>query len=172
MISPIPLYNFNKDSPRQREILFYSEWKENLLQVRYEIQPTDNVVWPIQQTPVRKYELWKSTCFEFFLSRKSCKEYLEFNISPSGSWDAYTFLDYRTPSQPVRYSAVELLEFNQTPNAITACFKFLDSEIKSKCEANITAVIEDDLGLHYYAHKHASDKPDFHHRPSVCIEFN
>ncbi len=172
MNGPIQLVNFKKDSPHLREILFYWEWKDQFLNIKYEVSPNDNLVWPVSQMPIRQYEIWKSTCFEFFLSQKDSKSYLEFNLSPSGAWDTYIFSDYRTPSKPVRFNDVELIDFDQTKSSVSARFKFLDLPFKSAYEANITAVIEDNHGVHYYAYKHAQTQPDFHHRPSICIEFN
>src|SRR5688572_26316236 len=40
-------------------------------------------------TPRRKDELWRHTCFEFFLAIKDQPAYWEFNFSPSGDWNVY-----------------------------------------------------------------------------------
>lgn len=44
----------------------------------------------------QKNELWKTTCFEFFLKEKNNSRYYEFNLNPSGFWNFYRFSDYRT----------------------------------------------------------------------------
>ncbi len=45
--------------------------------------------------PTRKDELWKMTCFEFFLAIKDQPQYWEFNMSPSGDWNVYHMDAYR-----------------------------------------------------------------------------
>ena len=50
---------------------------------------------PASATPSRKDELWKGTCFEFFLAIKGQPGYWEFNMSPSGDWNAYRMDAYR-----------------------------------------------------------------------------
>jgi len=43
----------------------------------------------------RKDELWKATCFEFFLAPKDKTQYWEFNMSSSGDWNVYVMDAYR-----------------------------------------------------------------------------
>ncbi|HSG42568.1 MAG TPA: hypothetical protein VLA72_05385, partial [Anaerolineales bacterium] len=40
-------------------------------------------------SPTCKDNLWKATCFEFFVAIKDQSQYWEFNISPSGNWNVY-----------------------------------------------------------------------------------
>ncbi len=47
------------------------------------------------ETPTRKYGLWETTCFEFFLGLEGSNRYWEFNFSPSGDWNMYRFENYR-----------------------------------------------------------------------------
>ena len=53
------------------------------------------VIPDIADTPTRKNNLWKSTCFEFFLAVRDMLPYWEFNLSASGDWNVYHFQDYR-----------------------------------------------------------------------------
>ncbi len=39
----------------------------------------------------RKNRLWDNTCFEIFLGQRHESGYREFNLSPSGDWNVYTF---------------------------------------------------------------------------------
>src|SRR5215211_7556622 len=50
---------------------------------------------PVSHHPGRRDELWKATCFEFFLAIKTQLGYWEFNISPSGDWNVYQMDAYR-----------------------------------------------------------------------------
>tara|TARA_R110000868_G_scaffold75979_11_gene218944 strand:+ start:249 stop:764 length:516 start_codon:yes stop_codon:yes gene_type:complete len=168
---PLVLNDFKKDSPHPREILFLWNWVGNTLSVQFEVKPSSGINWPQQGENSRKYELWKTTCFEFFLSEKNSNSYLEFNLSPSGAWDAYQFSSYREPNPPQRFEEVELVRFSQTDKTVSADFKF-KKDFSTELEANITAVIEDRDGTHYFACHHAKDKPDFHDRKSICIKFN
>src|SRR4030095_1317030 len=43
----------------------------------------------VTSRPARKKELWLETCFEFFLSIPGQQQYWEFNLSPSGDWNAF-----------------------------------------------------------------------------------
>jgi hypothetical protein len=50
---------------------------------------------PVSLYPGRKDELWKATCFEFFLGIKNRPGYWEANLSPSGDWNVYRMDAYR-----------------------------------------------------------------------------
>ena len=39
--------------------------------------------------------LWEDTCLELFLGTEDSGRYWEFNLSPSGHWNAYRFTRYR-----------------------------------------------------------------------------
>ena len=41
--------------------------------------------------PARLDGLWRGTCFELFLGLAGEPAYREFNLSPSGDWNAYRF---------------------------------------------------------------------------------
>lgn len=43
----------------------------------------------------RKDELWKTTCFEFFLKDKLSTSYIEMNVNDIGQWNFYRFKNYR-----------------------------------------------------------------------------
>lgn len=49
--------------------------------------------------PERPYErrdrLWDRTCLELFLGAKGSERYWEFNLSPAGHWNVYSFASYR-----------------------------------------------------------------------------
>lgn len=57
--------------------------------------PDGKLSLPEPEAPRRMDELWKTTCFELFLRNSKTGAYLEFNLSPSGHWAAYSFDGYR-----------------------------------------------------------------------------
>jgi hypothetical protein len=61
--------------------------------------------------PQRADELWKTTCFELFLSVSGQGDYYELNFSPSGNWNAYHFDSYREGMK--RESRIETTEIKQ-----------------------------------------------------------
>jgi len=44
----------------------------------------------------RSHELWKNTCFEWFLKTNNSSKYWEFNASPTGQWNFYELESYRS----------------------------------------------------------------------------
>jgi hypothetical protein len=52
-------------------------------------------IFPSSKASIRADELWRATCFEAFVKNEKSKEYWEFNLSPSGSWNFYHFTSYR-----------------------------------------------------------------------------
>ncbi|MBM3276071.1 MAG: hypothetical protein FJZ00_13040, partial [Candidatus Sericytochromatia bacterium] len=59
--------------------------------------PGEAVAVPDQASrPERRRDLWKETCFEFFLRNPRREAYWEFNLSPSGHWNVFRFAGYRS----------------------------------------------------------------------------
>ncbi len=53
---------------------------------------------PLPCPPERRDGLWKRTCFEVFVAQPGHAPYREFNFSPAGHWQAFTFSSYRQGS--------------------------------------------------------------------------
>jgi hypothetical protein len=69
---------------------------ENQLSIRYEIRgDIDSILLPAPSSPTRKDDLWKATCFEFFIAIPQLPQYWEFNMSPSSEWNVYHMDAYR-----------------------------------------------------------------------------
>ena len=122
-------------------------------------------------------DLWRHTCFELFVGAKNDAEYYELNFSPSGEWAAYSFRDYRVGG-PCDGDEVEP---EITAQRDAASFE-LSAAIRLDGLSGIqrdfylwiglSAVIEDVRGtLSYWALKHPSGKPDFHHPDNFALEF-
>jgi hypothetical protein len=71
--------------------------QKNTVHLHYSLAgEIENIVLPPTcLNPSRKDELWKKTCFEFFLAIKDQPQYREFNMSPSGDWNVYHMEAYR-----------------------------------------------------------------------------
>ncbi|MEH2305825.1 DOMON-like domain-containing protein [Nostoc sp.] len=125
-------------------------------------------------TSSRKHELWKDTCFEFFLGIKYSQQYWEFNLSPSGHWNVYRLDGYRQGMQ--EETAFENLPFNvqnQSDSLALALNVDLDKIISMEqaIEVAITSVIKDRDGeVTYWALTHRGKEADFHLRDSFIIE--
>lgn len=129
---------------------------------------------PELQPSVRADKLWEHSCFEAFLRRVGEPGYVEYNFSPSGEWAAYRFRGYRKPAvgqenlEPPELHIVrsdENLEMK-----VTLTLKGVLPP-NGQLQVGLAAVIETVAGgLCYWAQKHASDKPDFHHPDSFVHE--
>ncbi|MEH2127076.1 DOMON-like domain-containing protein [Nostoc sp.] len=128
---------------------------------------------PPSNAPSRKYELWKDTCFEFFLGIKDSARYWEFNLSPAGHWNVYRFEGYRQGMQ--EETAFEKLPFsvhNQADSLALALDVDLDKIVSAEqaIEIGITTVIKNiDGNVSYWALTHRGEEADFHLRDSFII---
>jgi hypothetical protein len=130
---------------------------------------------PASINPVRKDDLWRGTCFEFFLAIKDQPQYWEFNMSPSGDWniyhmDAYRRIGFREEKSiqqlpfEIQKEAGELtLEARVDLNPLLRPNQFLDF--------GITAVIQTlDRAETFWALAHPASVADFHLRESFILE--
>jgi hypothetical protein len=123
--------------------------------------------------PMRRDGLWESTCLEFFLARKGQQGYREFNLSPSGDWNAYRLRGYRTDLEPD--PAIPLLRPRLQRSADRfsldlRCAPPPGMEAGEPLEMAVCAVLElRDGRLSYWALHHPGDHPDFHHREGFRI---
>ena len=116
----------------------------------------------------RKDNLWEHTCFEIFLGQHGTSGYWEFNLSPSGDWNVYSFSGYRQEMKPER--SFDTLPFEvkilseQTFKLETAIdLKFFQGF--SDINIGLSAVLERNDGYKsYWASSHPGDTPDFHAR--------
>lgn len=128
---------------------------------------------PAAFLPRHRDGLWRHTCFEAFVMADDGPAYLEFNLSPSGEWAAYTFRAYRDGV---------VLELDQSPGI--ACETSPDRLVltarlpgdrlpEGRLRLGLSAVIEDRAGrICYWALRHAPGKPDFHHTDAFALEFS
>ena len=120
---------------------------------------------PRRQVPERPDELWRHTCFEAFVMAQGSAGYREFNFSPSGAWQLYEFEDYRQGGEA---GSGEL-----PLGRLAICFDGIVFEQRiptelmpagDKLQLGLSAVVERANGdISYWALKHPTAQPDFHH---------
>lgn len=116
---------------------------------------------PVQERS-QMHDLWRETCFEFFVSGNSqnSDSYIEFNLSPAGHWDLYFFDAYR---QGMRRLPAAILTLNQTENLWELEIVLQDPLPWVPQYFNTTCVIKTNSGeTSYWAPFHPSAKADFH----------
>lgn len=131
------------------------------LALRYEASgAASRLLLPAPATPARTNELWKHTCFEFFVSDGA--GYREFNFAPSTQWAAYRFSGYRegmtaleTPAPRIESSA----SAGQYEMRVE-----LEGDLPVGAAFALTAVIEEmDGAKSFWSLRHPDGGPDFHH---------
>jgi hypothetical protein len=130
---------------------------------------------PPSDIPERKHELWKDTCFEFFLGVKDFPGYWEFNFSPAGHWNVYRFDEYRQGMK--EETAFDVLPFTveHQADSLTLVVNIdLDQIVSPKqvLDIGITAVIKYvDEKVTYWAITHSGTVADFHLRDTFTSIF-
>jgi hypothetical protein len=150
---------------------------ENNLFIHYEVNgDTDAILLSAKaSTPSRTDDLWKATCFEFFLAIPNQPAYWEFNMSPSGDWNVYRIDAYR------RVGFREETAFNQLPFVLREMDSKLTLDIsmdlspilqpQQTVRVGITAIIQTvDGNETYWALAHPGTQADFHLRESFILE--
>jgi len=141
------------------------------LELVYAIEgDTRRVRLPKPTVPRQVDGLWRHTCFEAFIAadrEAPVGEYVEFNLSPSGEWAAYVFDGYRSGMRPLEGMAAPLIALERDASGARWSVRAeLDVGPLAIAGARLAlaAVIEDTAGrLAYWALRHPSDRPDFHH---------
>jgi hypothetical protein len=114
--------------------------------------------------------LWRHTCFEAFVMAEDGPGYREFNFSPSGEWAVYAFRSYRD-AEDLEVELAPGIVVHRTRNRLELetriCHDFLPRG--RPLRLGLSAVVENADGeLSYWALRHPSGKPDFHH-PAACV---
>jgi hypothetical protein len=132
----------------------------------------------VSTCPARKNELWKATCFEFFIALKDQPRYWEFNLSPSGDWNVYGIEAYRQVNTQGETGFQKLpFEFLRTGQALSLGIVVDLNEILPPApvlQIGIATVIQTQDGNETHwalAHPGASGGvADFHLRDGFLIE--
>ena len=130
---------------------------------------------PKSPRPQRRDELWKLTCFEFFLAITAQPEYWEFNLSPSGDWnvyrmDAYRRIGFREETAVSQLAFETKQKLNRFSLNLSVDVAFLPPS-EQKIQMGVTAIIQAKDGAEtYWALTHPAPAPDFHRRESFLLE--
>ncbi|MEH2202080.1 DOMON-like domain-containing protein [Nostoc sp.] len=148
----------------------------NKVAIRYMLEGDlkEITIFPPSNTPSRKHELWKDTCFEFFVGINNSEQYWEFNLSPARHWNVYRLDGYRQGMQ--EETAFEKLQFD-VQNQGKGLAIMLDLDLgkiisgEQAIEVGITTVVKDRNGeVTYWALTHLGAEADFHLRDSFIIQ--
>ena len=165
--------------------------QKNILHLNYSCTGNIEDVFlpPASVTSSRKDELWKTTCFEFFLAIKDQPHYWEFNMSPAGDWNAYHMDAYRRVGFREETS-IQMLPFEvqntrvaKAPQTESSGYEEGIIHLNAMVDLNsivpqnqhldfgITAIIQTTDGNEtYWALTHPAPFADFHLRESFILE--
>ena len=152
--------------------------KKNIFSVHYTLAgELEEIVFPSPiENATRKDDLWRMTCFEFFLAVKGLPKYWEFNLSPSGDWNVYVMDAYRQVNMREE-TCIQRLQFNVQKKVKRFSLE-ADIDLNqiipedTLIEAGITSVIRTKDGKEsFWALIHSHPEADFHLRNSFILEF-
>jgi hypothetical protein len=169
------LQPFPQTPPTDLEVIGTIARRANVLTIAYSLlgDLADVEIAPAAD-PTRQGKLWEATCFEFFLGTKNDKHYWEFNLSPTGHWNVYSFDDYRQGLK--EETAFPILPFSVQvePDALSLALKVNLGAIvpaTQALEVAIATVVKHRNGdRSYWALKHPGKEPDFHLRDSFTLK--
>jgi len=120
----------------------------------------------------RQWELWKETCFEVFLKYPDQKWYIEFNFSPSQSWNCFYLSGYR--KKCIEFENISKIDIESDfsgdhflLSAKVELTKIKELKRQDLIAGNIligiSAIVRNKTGkFFHYAIQHGEKKPDFH----------
>lgn len=152
------------------------ERTSHLFTIRYSLTGIiETILFPAASShPARKDDLWKSTCFEFFIALPNDPQYWEFNMSPSGDWNVYYMEAYRRVGFKAE-TRIQQLPFSvrcQPSEVKVEAALDLSSIIsrENEIQVAITSVIQlKDEHETYWALAHPKLKADFHARETFIL---
>lgn len=138
----------------------------------FRIAPGASLALPEPVSPGRADGLWQRTCCELFLKPEGGEGYFEFNLSPSGQWAAYAFDGYRAGMRNLELPVDPHIRLEtRSDRFILEADVDLAAMPPSRLGMSLSAVIEEADGTKsYWALRHPSEQPDFHHADSFALE--
>lgn len=152
--------------------------RENLLfKVDFQVTAKDaGLNWPKPAGARRVTRLWEGTCLEVFIAPATGNAYWEFNVSPQGGWNVFSFERYRYPVTREDEAFTDLkISADSELSKYGVSWEF---DLASCCDpkdefaVGLSAILSFDSGKRvYYALAHPSHQPDFHDRESfrLCV---
>ncbi len=146
------------------------------LRLRYLLHGTlDGMRLPPLGALRRGDRLWEHTCAEAFVAAEGVCGYVELNVSPSRAWAAYAFTAYREPAplatRPLAPQVVVRRERDAVALDVLVALADLSSSYRETVlRVGLAVVIEATDGrLSYWALRHPSAQPDFHHADGFAL---
>ena len=170
------LVPFSSDELPNITITGSAERMGSKLSIQYKVDgDVKQIIYPAASNPpTREDDLWKATCFEFFLAVTDQPYYWEFNMSPSGNWNVYKMDAYRQVNmreEPVFTKLPFEFKSNKINSTLNISVK-LDSIIQTSqnLEIGIATIIQTKDGNEtYWALSHPEPQADFHLRKSFVL---
>jgi hypothetical protein len=149
--------------------------QENIATLHYSLTgKIEDILLPSSANPSRKNDLWKSTCFEFFLAIRDQPQYWEFNLSPSGDWNVYHMDKYRRVGFREE-TLIQQLAF-EVQKETAGIFLNVRADLTPLfqpglvLEFGVTAIVQTPDGKEtYWALRHPAPVADFHLRESFTL---
>ena len=142
-----------------------------LLRLRYAAHGRiERLIVPERGAPVRRNNLWQTTCFEAFLMPEDGQDYLEFNFSPSTAWAAYHFSAYRVGKSQAALIAPPEIAVAQGQDHLQLDVALSLNLPHDRYHMGLAAVIDEGGRSSYWALNHPGEAPDFHHRGCFAAE--
>jgi hypothetical protein len=153
--------------------------RSNTFYIRYELDVNlETVVLPSwSAAPTRRDEIWRTTCFEFFLAIENKAQYWEFNMSPSGDWNVYVMDAYRQVGmrEETRIKRFPFEVHRESRRSLSLELAInLDPIIarEKPIEVGIASIIQTlNRQETYWALVHPRPEADFHLREGFVLEF-
>lgn len=129
---------------------------------------------PPAKLPARRHQLWENTCLECFVAAESSQAYWEFNLSPTGDWNAYRFDGYRRGMREEKAIPELIVDIQRTPSRL--CLGCMLDIVglgldRQTLVMGFAAVIRSGDGRNtYWAAAHPGPKPDFHRREAFILK--
>jgi hypothetical protein len=119
-------------------------------------------------------KLWQHTCFEAFIAVEGQSAYYEFNFAPSGEWAVYAFVGSRERGPQVSEIMPPRIAVRRTQShfeldALVRLDGLSGIHRRASLRLGLSAVIEASEGLSYWALRHPTGKPDFHHADGFAL---
>jgi hypothetical protein len=162
--------------PLTIKIAGHIAWRPRQLAIRYDLRGdlAELIIPAPAEIPARRHGLWEETCCEFFLGVKDSPRYWEFNLSPAGHWNVYSFGGYRQGMAEETVLTSLPLSVRRRPDSLRLDLELDVGAIVSADQplaVGIAAVIKlAGGGLTYWALTHPGPQADFHRRDSFLVE--
>lgn len=159
-------------APSARALSVTVERSSGTLSWHYQLSgDIERLAIPPPETPMQRDGLWQHTCFEAFIRGTPLADYIELNFSPSGTWAAYAFDDYRTGMRTLSLAQPPAIQCVRRTNRLNVRASIKLPDLDGPLQLGLAAVIEAQAGARsYWALTHPGPRPDFHHPSSFVLK--